>query len=231
LLVVESESDKYSYVEISFRMKLSPLQILSIAFTILFLVLLVNAEVSVGVEKGDWVEYTVTYTGSPDEMHAISWAKMEIESVVDSAVQLKMTTRLANGTLLRETATLNLQEGRLGDDFIIPANLNVGYVFYDRRIGNITIQGVEQGTYAGARRTVVYSQTTYTLFYWDKATGVVVEAKSVFPDYTMHTIATKTNMWMPQEEIIMYVLAALGITTLLIALLLRLKLRKTKRKE
>jgi hypothetical protein len=39
------------------------------------------------------------------------------------------------------------------------------------------------------------SQTTY---YWDKATGILVEGISVFPDYAIHSRADKTNMWQPQ---------------------------------
>jgi hypothetical protein len=36
------------------------------------------------------------------------------------------------------------------------------------------------------------------MFYWDKSTGILVEANSSFTDYTMNTKADKTNMWQPQ---------------------------------
>jgi hypothetical protein len=36
------------------------------------------------------------------------------------------------------------------------------------------------------------------VFYWDKSTGVFVEASSSFTDYTLNTKADKTNMWQAQ---------------------------------
>jgi hypothetical protein len=46
----------------------------------LFLVILgvggVLSEVSVGVKKGDWIEYQLAYTGTPTEGHDVTWAKM-----------------------------------------------------------------------------------------------------------------------------------------------------------
>jgi hypothetical protein len=158
----------------------------------------ISAEISVGVKQGDWIEYQVTCTGTPPESHNITWAKMEIVGVQGAIINLNVTTEFSNGTLLNETVTLNLETGQLGDDFIIPANLNSGDTFFDNRVGNITISGAEERTLAGATRTVVYASTSQTMFYWDKSTGILVEANSSFTDYTMNTKADKTNMWQPQ---------------------------------
>jgi hypothetical protein len=167
----------------------------------LFIVLLgvgnVLAEISVGVKKGDWIEYQVALTGSPPADHDVTWARMEVTNVQGKAINLNVTTEFKNGTLLYENVTLNLETGQLGDDFIIPANLNSGATFFDENVGNITISGVEERTYAGATRTVVYAATSETTYYWDQATGVLVEGNSQFPDYTMNTIVDKTNMWQP----------------------------------
>jgi hypothetical protein len=156
------------------------------------------AEISVGVKQGDWIEYHVTCTGTPPESHDVTWAKMEIVGVQGTGINLNVTTKLSNGTLLNETVTLNLETGQLGDDFIIPGNLNSGDSFFDKNAGNITISGLEERTIAGARRTVVYASTAQTMFYWDKSTGVLVEASSSFTDYTMNTKTDKTNMWQTQ---------------------------------
>ncbi len=168
----------------------------------LFIVLLgvgnVLAEISVGVKKGDWIEYQVALTGSPPADHDVTWARMEVTNVQGKAINLNVTTEFKNGTLLYENITLNLETGQLGDDFIIPANLNSGDTFFDENVGNITISGVEERTYAGATRTVVYAATSETTYYWDQATGILVEGNSQFPDYTMNTIVDKTNMWQPQ---------------------------------
>jgi len=158
----------------------------------------ISAQISVGVKQGDWIEYQVTFTGTPPESHDIAWAKMEIVGVQVAVINLNVTTKFSNGTLLNETITLNLETGQLGDEFIIPANLNGGDTFFDRNVGNITISGVEERTCAGATRTVVYASTSQTMFYWDRSTGVFVEASSSFNDCTMNTKADKTNMWQPQ---------------------------------
>ncbi|MCJ7560144.1 hypothetical protein MUO79_05950 [Candidatus Bathyarchaeota archaeon] len=158
----------------------------------------VLAEISVGVKKGDRIEYQVTYTGTPAEGHDVTWARMEIVDVQGKSVSVEITAKYSNGTQEDLTATLNLETGQLGDDFIIPANLNSGDTFLDKNAGNITISGSEERTYAGATRTVVYATTSQTTYYWDKTTGVLVEGTSAFPNYTMNTKVDKTNMWQPQ---------------------------------
>ena len=158
----------------------------------------VSAEILVGVKQGDWIEYQVNVTGTPPPDHNIIWARMEITDVQGGDINLNITTRFSNGTLLNEAITLNLETGQLGDDFIIPANLNAGDTFYDKTEGNIMISGAEERTYAGATRTVVYANTSQTKFYWDKSTAILVEATSSYTEYTMHTTTDKTNMWKAQ---------------------------------
>lgn len=185
---------------------------------------IVYAEISVGVQKGNWIEYQVTLTGSPPTDHDVTWARMEVTAVQGTTINLNVTTQFANGTFLYETVTLNLQTGQLGDDFIIPANLNTGDTFPDQYHGNITISGVEARSYAGATRTVVYASTAQNTYYWDKATGILVEGIAEFPDYTIHSIADKTNMWQPQilglEPAVFYVvLIAVAVFLAVVAFL------------
>jgi hypothetical protein len=115
-----------------------------------------------------------------------------------AAINLNVTTKFSNGTLLNERVTVNLETDQLGDEFIIPANLNSGDTFFNKNEGNITISGVEERTYAGARRSIVYASISQTMFYWDKSTGVFVEASLSFTDYTMNTKAAETNMLQAQ---------------------------------
>ena len=158
----------------------------------------VVGEFLVGVKTGDWIEYNVSVTGSPAEKHDVTWARMEVYAVQGSQIDLNITVKFSDGTLEPQTATLNLETGQLGDDFIIPANLNVGDVFFDKNMGNITISGVEEKTYAGVTRSVMTAATSETTYYWDQATGVLVEASSEYPDFTLTTVMNETDLWQPQ---------------------------------
>lgn len=190
----------------------------------------VSAEIFVGVKQGEWIEYRVTFTGTPDPEHDVTWARMEVVEVQGKEISLDIATEFSNGTLLNETITLNLETGQLGDDFIIPANLNSGDTFFDKRQGNITISGVEERTYAGANRTVVSATTSHTTYYWDKATGVLVEGISSFTGFTMHTKVDKTNMWQAQvsglDSTVLYAIAVVAVVIL--AVIAFLVMRKKK---
>lgn len=156
------------------------------------------AQVSVGVEKGNWVEYQVSFQGTPPPGHDVEWARTEVTDVQGSLIYLNITDGMSNGTVVQEDFVLNLETGHLGDDFIIPANLDVGDTFLDDYHGNVTISGVEDGTYGGAVRTVVFASTAQTTYYWDRATGFLVKGVTNAGDYNMSSIVHATNMWQAQ---------------------------------
>ena len=135
----------------------------------------VVANLSVGVKKGDWIEYAVTYTGSPGQGHDINWARMEITNVQGTILSVTVNSRYQNGSTEIFNSTLDLQTGKLIDDFIIPANLKAGDTFLDQNLGNITISRVQQQIYAGAPRTVLYASTNQISYVWDQITGVSVK--------------------------------------------------------
>ena len=181
---------------------------------VLSLSLPVFADLSVGVKKGDWIEYSVTYTGSPTQDHALNWARIEVTDVQGTVIYVSITSRYPNGTSEVFNSTLNLKTGQLIDDFIIPANLKTGDIFLDQNQGNITISRTEQLIYAGATRTVVFASTSHNTYVWDQATGVSLEGTSKQPDYSMHTIVEDTNMWQPSEGLDMTVLVLVAIATM-----------------
>jgi len=78
----------------------------------------------------------------------------------------------------------------------------------------------------------VSAATAQSTYYWDKATGVLVEGISEFPDYTIHSIADKTNMWQPQifglEPTVFYALLILA-ATVIVAVIAFLAVRRKKR--
>ncbi|MGB9841941.1 MAG: hypothetical protein ACPLKZ_04360 [Candidatus Bathyarchaeales archaeon] len=192
----------------------------------------VAAEISVGVKKGDWMEYHAVFTGTPPAGHEVTWARTEVTDVQGTVIKLNITTKFADGTLTNETVTLNLATGQLGDEFIIPANLNVGDSFFDKYHGTVTITKIEERTYAGATRTVISAIAAQSTYYWDKATGVLVEGISEFPDYTIHSMLEKTNMWQPQilglDPVVFYALLII-VAILILAALALFTLRRKKR--
>jgi hypothetical protein len=198
--------------------------ILSATILIIFIVLIradtLFAQVSVGVKESDWIEYQVTISGTAPQDHNITWARMEVTTLQGNNINLAIATEFSNGTMLNETITLNLEVGELGDDFIIPANLNTGDAFFDKHQGEITITKTEEKIYSGALRTVVTAATPQTTYYWDNSTGILLEAISTFNDYSMHTIMNKTNLWQSEifdsYPIIFYVFIVIAVIGLAI---------------
>ena len=200
------------------------LTVMTIAFCLVATATLATVafgQVSVGVRKGDWMEYQVMMTGTPPSDHDITWARMEVADIQGEAISLDVQTRFSNGTLLPEEITLNLATGVLGDDFIIPANLNSGNSFHDAYQGNIVITSLLRRTVVGAERTVISGATTQTAYEWDRQTGILVDATSTFPGFTMTTRASATNMWQPQifglDPSVFYVLLVALIAVLMVA--------------
>jgi hypothetical protein len=191
----------------------------------------VFADLSVGVKKGDWIEYSITYSGAPSRDHAISWARIDVTDVQDTDIYVSITSRYPNGTSEVFNSTLNLKTGHLIDDFIIPANLKAGDTFLDQNQGNITISHTEQQTYVGATRTALYASASQNTYVWDQTTGVSLEGTSKQPDYTMHTIAINTNMWQPSSGFDWTVLALVAVVLVvaevaLVLIVVRHKSRK-----
>ncbi len=180
----------------------------------------VAADGFVGVKEGDWIEYNVVFTGDLSQGHDVVWARMEIMEIQGATISLNITTRSTNGTLRSGAYILNLETGELGDDFIIPANLNVGDAFYDKNQGNITISSLEKKNVAGAQRDVLFGANPDTGYQWDRTTGVLVEAYSQYPAYTIATKVDKTNLWQPQilglEQTPFYILLAVIVVVMLL---------------
>ena len=157
-----------------------------------------SATVSLGVKKTDWIEYEVAFAGDSSFGHDVVWARIDVTDVLGNAFTLNITTKSSSGALSVMTSGFNLETGELGDDFIIPANMDKWDTFFSKGQGNITITGVERRTLVGAERTVLSANTADSTYYWDKLTGVTVEANSTYPTYTITTKATATNLWRPQ---------------------------------
>ncbi len=154
---------------------------------------------SVGVKKGNWVEYSVSATGTPLPEQNLNWARIEILDVEGTAFHANVTVRYVNGTFSSGVRLFNFSAGQVQAWIIIPANLSPGEYFYDSGLGsNVTIQGQLHQTVAGADRVITYTNTTERNKEWDKSTGVYTQSNDYLENYTIHAKATATNMWNPQ---------------------------------
>jgi len=159
----------------------------------------------VGIKAGDWIKFEYTITGLPAGQPYIKWSKLEFLSVEGTNATVQATMHGSDGTEQSDTVPVDVVSGGGVPGFsrgIISANLTTGDSFYITGYGhviNVTIEGETTKTYAGANRTVIYAsflrdeaQLTY---YWDKLTGVVVEAYIAYNGITAAIKATETNMW------------------------------------
>lgn len=172
---------------------------------------------SFGVKSGDWIKYDFQESFSL----GTRWQKVEVLSVTGTTVTIRETVHMSNGIEITQTETIDVASG---DDFpmalfslrvyIIPADLKIGDSIYLGEFGNRTIIGDTTRACAGIDRRVIYSNfsqygSQYT-FYWDKRTGVLMEATMVFGLAYKTMWVTETNMW--GEEFSWWVWAIIIIT-------------------
>ena len=184
----------------------------------------VTPNVQVGVKSGDWIKVDYTVTGAPSGTTLPLWLKVEFLSVEGTNATARVTMRMSDGTEQNATVPVDVVTGgqALGlSGFVIPANATSGDSVYMSGYGNVTVAGETTRSYAGASRTVVYASFsqygTQLTYYWDKQTGVLVEATIVSGSMTATGKTTETNMWqagpsgLPIEPIYLYILATLAI--------------------
>jgi hypothetical protein len=199
--------------------------------------MLVYAEPSTGVKKGDWIEYAVSITGPPlDPSRNLTWYRTEILEVDGASFRANKTALTVTGILSSSIWNFNLNEGQVQSWAIIPANLSTGYAFFDiAKSANITIEGEEQKTLLDAGRTVTHASDPGKVYKeWDKATGVCVHAVEHTTNYTFITNAIATNMWSPQilglnrTSFYTLITAIIVVAALILALVIVLIRRKRK---
>lgn len=177
---------------------------------------------STNLRAGDWIEYQVTAVGNFPGEHNVNWTRIEIMDV-SSELVLNITAQLETGFYVYYNYTVDFEKGKLLEGFFLPPNVTVGDTFFDSLVGNITISVIEHRTYCGAKRTIVVGVTPETTYYWDEAKRIMVEANSAYPNfnYTVNTIAEKTNIWQPQifglgKEVFYAITVGIAITAIVL---------------
>jgi parallel beta-helix repeat protein len=172
------------------------------------------SDVQVGIKIGDWIKLDYTLTGWPAGTPYPQWLRAEFLSFEGTNITVKVTMHSSDGTEQNETVPIDVVAGgqALGlSGLVIPANMTTGDTVYISGYGSVEIAGETTGSYAGANRTVVYTSFsqygTQLAYYWDKQTGVMVEASTTSGGMTGTAKATETNMWQPESSGTIYIRA------------------------
>jgi len=114
---------------------------------------------------------------------------------IQSKITANIKTKSPDDNYSCLVTVLDVEEGKVGAWFMIPAYLNVGDTFYDELLGrNVTVEGEEELEFAGAKRVVTNATTPERTKRWNKSTGVFVEYIDVLDDFSMNATAVNTNM-------------------------------------
>jgi hypothetical protein len=159
-----------------------------------------SASWTIGVKTGDWIKLEFTASVTPPGVIP-EWIRLEFLSVVGSQASVDEMMHMSDGTETHYTVNGDIMAGDLG--FVIPANMMTGDSIAFDGMGTIVIAGETTRTYAGASRTVVWTNIEQMgvefTYYWDKQTGIIVELyeTSTSPPLTISYKAVETNMWSP----------------------------------
>ncbi|HUJ84367.1 MAG TPA: hypothetical protein VLV84_02045 [Candidatus Acidoferrales bacterium] len=219
-------------------MRKTVVALMIVAFMII-LIAAAEAQTSVGVKAGNWVEYSVETTGAVPAAQDLTWAKIEIVDIEGEAFHANFTVKYVNGTLSTSLRFFNFSAGNVQAWIIIPANLSPGQTFYDSSINsNVPIQGQIQKTVAGADRTVTYTNSTLGGVQrnkeWDKDTGFYIQSADNLGTYTVNAQAIATNIWSPQilglNQNVFYLVVTIIVLVIAVIVVLAVISRKNKRK-
>jgi parallel beta-helix repeat protein len=185
-------------------------------------------EAPIIIRAGDSIKYEYTIAGAPPELPVPQWLKIEFLTVEGTIANVCVTMHMSDGAEQSQIMTVDIVGGATPGampGLFVPANLTTGDSFYMREYGYVTIVGETTRTYADFVATVVYAnfsqdgaQLTY---YWDKQTGLLVEALAISGGMTAIAKATETSI-IPEFPTLL-VLLLFNAATLLVA-----RIHKTK---
>jgi hypothetical protein len=182
----------------------------------------------VGVEAGDWIEYDITYSGSPPDYYP-KWIRIDVTNVQGTKITADLSGEQLDGTSVSNSGTYDLETGVI-DLLLIPAGLDVGNRFYHQAFGNITITNAEENIYANSKRVVIISTVQQASMHWDKETGILLQADQSTDDFNQQFVIEKTNIWQSEtfgiDSSILYVLIIATAIILVILVIFIIKRRQ-----
>jgi hypothetical protein len=186
----------------------------------------VFAQVSIGFNEGDWVEYTTTYTGNPPDSYPVD-SRMEIITIQGTQITVEINNILLNGTQTSRTETFDI-ETDAPDFIIIPANLGPGDEIRNEELGTYTIERIENYDFKGTTRELVYANVLNVDFKWDRTTGIVIEFIQTTDTFTRTLRGDDTNIIQAQalDSMLLYGIIITIIVVIIIVIVLLLKKKK-----
>jgi hypothetical protein len=213
--------------------KIVPLS-LFLVFLMCTMIATVSAQRVPGVQVGNWFKYGATVTWSstdpnakmPDylkETNATEWMLGTITNVVGTNVTGQTLTHYKNGTEETEGAYIDVEtgEGENATLWLIAADLQVNDAIYTTgSYSSWRINETITRTYPGGDRetnhvnfTMEYNYPPILIisvsqnYYWDKATGAMVEVSAEFFNQTASYLTTwselieitESNVWLVPE--------------------------------
>jgi hypothetical protein len=180
--------------------------------------------------KGDWMEYSVSYVGNPPEEY---WHKFRIDviDVQDDGITLSWDIELVNGEASSFTETYDFSIG-VTDLVIIASNLELGDQFYHEQVGVIDIGYIEDFVYAGEERTVVASAFSGGSTHWDQISGVTTQSDWTSPSgLKTKWLLEKTSLWGSGTGLDLILIVGLVVAVAAILFIVLFFVRRKKRKE
>jgi hypothetical protein len=192
------------------------------------LVFPVLAQVSIGLKEGDWIEYEITYTGTPPQTYPKN-ARFEIQTIQGTSIKLEIQTDSLDGTENTNTVTFDLEDGA-PDFIIIPSNLNALDEVYHEEEGSIEILGIGDYSYEDETRELVYGSFGDLNYNWDRTTGILIQLDQITNTYTQIWLAVNTNIVQTQaselDPMLLYGITIAIVVILVVAALLVFKRKK-----
>ena len=171
-----------------------------------------SANLTFGGKSGDYTEYELQ-----DELQIESglpstqFVRMDFLSVEGANVTVNATLYTSSLTINETIKTIDLTSQDAQDDFMmgqwfnarvyfIPVGLDINdSVYLGQEFGNQTILGETTNSYAGADRTVIFTNFTLQgsdyVFYWDKQSGVLTEGLKYLGAEYIDVLVSDTNIW------------------------------------
>jgi hypothetical protein len=188
---------------------------------ILVAIIPTTSGLNLGVKSGDWIVYDFQESLGSEQNQ-----KVEFLNVLGAVVTMRVTDSSLTGLeLTSQNETFDLATDEVSPQvvsflsarvYVIPSGLNQGdFVYLGSQIGNRTILSEATVIYAGAVRTVIYAnfsvQGNQYALYWDKQTGVLVQATMSSGIYFKALLAVDTNMWTGEIGWWLWVIIAVAV--------------------